>query len=151
MAHDPCCFQTSRTLPYPPARVFAAFANAPLLAQWWGPAGFSNTFSRFDFCEGGKWQFVMHGPDGTDYPNQSVFRAIEPDRKIVLEHTCAPFFTLSIELCPVESGTRLVWEQRFDDLATAQAVADIVRPANEQNLDRLHAVLNTTAAEAATL
>lgn len=141
MLQDPRCFLASRTVAYPPDKVFAAFANAHLLAQWWGPAGFRNTFSQFEFHEGGHWQFVMHGPDGHDYPNQSIFRQIVPDRCIVIEHTCQPFFTLSITLTPVEGGTQISWEQIFADLATAQAVADIVRPANEQNLDRLTALL----------
>ena len=41
--------------------------------QWWGPNGFTNTFHEFDLRPGGAWRFIMHGPDGTDYPNESVF------------------------------------------------------------------------------
>ena len=40
-----------------------------------------------------------------------------------------------------EPFTQLLWQQEFDDAATAQAVKQIVGPANEQNLDRLTAVL----------
>ncbi len=31
-------------LPYPPQRLFEAFARPELLSRWWGPSGFTNTF-----------------------------------------------------------------------------------------------------------
>lgn len=132
---------TSRVLPFSPSAIYAAFASPDLLAQWWGPEGFSNTFEVFEFKAGGQWKFVMHGPDGKSYPNESVFAQLEPDSKVVIEHVCAPLFTLTVKLKPVANGTDLSWEQAFVDEATAQAVKHIVQPANEQNLDRLTRVL----------
>jgi hypothetical protein len=81
----------------------------------------------------------MHGPDGTSYPNQSVFEEIAEARKVVIRHDCAPLFRLTIALEPIPSGTRVLWTQVFDDPATAAAVRHIVEPANEQNLTRLAA------------
>ena len=133
--------RTSRVLPFSPKTIYAAFASPELLAQWWGPEGFSNTFEVFEFKAGGQWRFVMHGPDGKSYPNESVFAALEPDSMIVIEHVCAPLFTLTVKLNPVPNGTDFSWEQAFVDEATAQAVKHIVEPANEQNLDRLTRVL----------
>lgn len=138
--------RTSRVLPFFPAAIYAAFASPELLAQWWGPEGFTNTFEVFEFKGGGQWKFVMHGPDGNSYPNESVFAALEPDSKIVIEHACAPFFTLTVKLDEVADGTQLSWEQVFVDEATAQAVKHIVEPANEQNLDRLTRVLARSGA-----
>ncbi|MBM4119179.1 hypothetical protein FJ251_15870, partial [bacterium] len=48
-------FRTERVLTATPSRVFAAFAQAEQLAQWWGPSGFTNTFATFDFKPGGRW------------------------------------------------------------------------------------------------
>lgn len=135
--------RTSRVLPFSPAAIYAAFSSSELLAQWWGPEGFTNTFDVFEFKAGGQWKFVMHGPDGNDYPNESVFAVLEPNSKIVIEHVCAPLFTLTVKLNAVADGTHLSWEQAFADEATAQAVKHIVEPANEQNLDRLTRVLST--------
>ena len=121
--------------------MYAAFEQPALLAAWWGPDGFSNHFESFDFRVGGRWVFVMQGPDGTRYPNTSVFEALEPGRRVVLRHDCPPYFTLTVSLQPAPGGTQLTWEQVFDDAATARAVRAIVGPANEQNLDRLTHVL----------
>ena len=57
---------TSRELPFTASQIYAAFASAELLACWWGPQGFTNTFEIFDFVVGGRWKFVMHGPDGSN-------------------------------------------------------------------------------------
>ena len=107
-----------------------------------GPEGFTNRFDVFDFQPGGRWVFHMIGPDGTAYPNESVFSAIANDRHVVIRHVCQPHFTLTITLLPSGEGTLLQWEQVFDDPSVAQAVRHIVEPANEQNLDRLAAELS---------
>ncbi|MFO1321601.1 MAG: SRPBCC family protein [Burkholderiales bacterium] len=140
-----CMFHTARTLPHSPNAVYAAFASPGRLAAWWGPDGFTNTFDVFEFRVGGHWKFTMHGPDGADYPNESVFVALEPDARIVIKHVCPPYFTLTVGLAAVAGGTRLTWDQDFDDSKTAQAVRHIVEPANEQNLDRLTRVLDQGA------
>jgi uncharacterized protein YndB with AHSA1/START domain len=137
--------RTSRTLPYTPKQIYDAFASADLLALWWGPEGFSNTFENFEFTVGGRWKFVMHGPDGNNYLNESIFVALVPDAKIVIQHTCPPHFTLTVELTPVNEGTHLTWEQVFEDAKTAQAVKQRVGSANEQNIDRLANVLGEVA------
>lgn len=138
-------FRTERMLPFTPSAIYGAFASAPLLAAWWGPDGFTNAFEIFDFKVGGRWVFVMHGPDGSSYPNQSVFTELEPARRIVIRHDCSPHFTLTVQLSAVAGGTHLTWEQAFDDAETARAVRAIVVPANEQNLDRLTRALSASA------
>ena len=130
-------FTTSRDIAAQPAAVFAAFQDASRLARWWGPAGFTNTFDVCEFKPGGQWKFTMHGPDGNSYPNESVFAEIEPNRKVVVDHVCQPFFRLTVELSPAAQGTHLHWAQAFADPAVAEAVRHIVEPSNEQNLDRL--------------
>jgi hypothetical protein len=130
-------FLTERTLLFSIQAVYNAFASADLLAAWWGPDGFTNEFENFEFQVGGRWTFVMIGPDGARYPNQCVFTEIEPVSRVVIRHDCEPFFTLSVQLTAVNGCTHLQWLQVFDDAHIAQAVKAIVEPANEQNLDRL--------------
>lgn len=141
MTVDDKKMHTSRMLPFSPGDVYGAFSSPDLLAKWWGPEGFTNTFEICEFKVGGQWKFVMHGPDGKNYLNESIFVQLEPENKVVIEHICAPYFTLTVRLTSVPGGTHLSWEQVFADAKTAQAVKQIVGLANEQNIDRMTRVL----------
>lgn len=132
---------TERLLSATPRQIFNAFEQPEKLAQWWGPDGFTNTFSQFDFKPGGRWVFVMHGPNGANYPNESVFREIDRDSRIVIEHVAQPWFKLTITLTPKGQQTLLSWVQQFDSPEMASKMRPICNPANEQNLNRLQAVL----------
>lgn len=132
---------TQRVLPFTARKIFAAYENPALLAQWWGPNGFTNTFELFEFQPGGKWVFVMHGPEGTNYANECVFREIQPDSKIVIEHIPNPWFTLTVVLTPQGDSTHVAWEQNFESVEVANSLRSLCDTANEQNFDRLHAVL----------
>jgi len=134
--------RTGRQLAHPPESVFAAIADPAQLARWWGPKGFTNTFEVFEFVPGGRWLFKMHGPDGYTWDNSSIFETIEPGQRVVVRHDCAPLFTLSIVLTAVDEGTMLDWVQTFDDVATADAVRARCLEGNEDNLDRLSALLD---------
>jgi uncharacterized protein YndB with AHSA1/START domain len=132
-------FSHSCLIPDRPQAVFAAFAVPERLARWWGPDGFRNTFDVCEFRAGGAWRFTMHGPDGKDYANESQFVEVETAQRVVIQHTNAPRFVLTVELLSEGTGTRVRWTQVFEDAAVAQAVRHIVEPANEQNLQRLAA------------
>lgn len=132
-------FASSRSFAAPPEQVYAAFASADRLVRWWGPNGFRNTFYVFEFRPGGNWRFTMHGPDGKDYPNEAVFVAVEPARRIVIQHICQPLFQLSIGFERTPTGTLVTWKQEFASAEVAATVAHIVAPANEQNLNRWQA------------
>ncbi|PJI97880.1 uncharacterized protein YndB with AHSA1/START domain [Acidovorax sp. 69] len=145
--HSDATLATERVLLASPRQVFTAFSQPQLLARWWGPEGFSNTFEQFDFRPGGRWVFVMHGPDGANYPNGSRFRRIEEDTLVVIDHVVAPLFTLTVRLTPHgEHHTHLAWAQAFESAALADKLRALVVPANEQNLDRLQTVLSTLGA-----
>ena len=105
---------TARTFPFSPEAVYAAFACGPVLAAWWGPDGFTNTFHTFDFNVNGRWLFTMHGPDGQRYENTSFFAALEPACRIVIRHDCQPFFMLTVGLSAVEEGGHGARCQRAD-------------------------------------
>lgn len=132
-------FRTSRDIEVTPDGVFAAFADPDRLARWWGPAGFTNTFNVCEFMAGGRWSYVMHGPEAGHYQNESVFEEIEPGERVVIRHESNPKYRLVITLTPTANGTRVLWEQTFDSEEIARRVEKVVVQANEQNLDRLTA------------
>lgn len=139
-------YRTTRDFAAPVADVFAALADPARLARWWGPAGFRNTFAVCEFRSGGRWSFVMHGPDGHDYPNESTFETVTAPHTVVIRHASAPLFRLTVSLAPTATGTRVEWTQAFDDAETGRRLAAIVEPANEQNLDRWQAEVAGRAA-----
>jgi uncharacterized protein YndB with AHSA1/START domain len=133
---------STRLLPYPRERAFAALRDLDQLVQWWGPDGFSCTSQAFDFRPGGSWTVVLHGPDGTDYPNLYRFHAIEAPTRVVIEHPDpAHWFELTIAYDEAPGGTQLTWHQRFDDEAHFAEIQAFVAAANQQVLTRLEAVL----------
>jgi uncharacterized protein YndB with AHSA1/START domain len=141
-AIDPnAAVSTERVFSSDPRTVFAAFEHPDRLARWWGPSGFTNTFEQFEFTPGGRWVFVMRGPNGTSYPNESVFREIEPDTRIVIEHVVKPWYRLTVTLAPRGNETHLSWVQEFESPEMAAKMRRLSETANEQNLDRLHELL----------
>ncbi|MFO0883269.1 MAG: SRPBCC domain-containing protein [Pirellulales bacterium] len=137
--HGPT-LRSSRILSANPQAVFAAFEDPEQLAKWWGPDGFTNTFETFEFIPGGRWTFVMHDPDGTNYPNDSYFREIVPNSRIVIEHVVQPWFRLTVTITPHEGGTHLQFDQEFESPEVATAMRNLCSKANEQVLNRLQAV-----------
>lgn len=122
-------------------KVFRAHEDPDLLTQWWGPDGFTSDFHEFDFRTGGRWRFTFHGPDGRTYENDSTFTEIEKPVRVVVHHLSVPVFDLFIFLTERDGGTLVEWIQRFDSAETCAAVRSVCEPANEQNFDRLEAVL----------
>ena len=127
----------SRVVAAPRELVWSVWTDPKHLAQWRGPNGFRTTTSAFDFKPGGVWRFVMHGPDGHNYPNDCVFEDIESPRKVVIQHVVEPLFHLTILLTSTAAGTLVSWAQAFESSEVASRIEHIVVPANEQNLDRL--------------
>ena len=143
-------FETSRDIPVAREAVFRAMADPVRLARWWGPMGFTNTFEAFEFAAGGRWRYTMHGPDGTDYRNESVFAEVVPGEKVVIRHVSKPRYELTLTLRRTDGGTTVSWMQAFEDPRFAAAMGHVIGPANEQNLDRLYAeVMNPTRCDAA--
>jgi uncharacterized protein YndB with AHSA1/START domain len=142
-AANPCTgdreFVHSRLIDVPRERVFKAFSDPVHLARWWGPHGFSSTIHEFDLRPGGAWRFVMHGPDGTDYPNESVFVEVVAPERIVFEHLSGHHFQMTITFAAQGARTLVGWRQVFDTADERQRIAGFVTDANEQNLDRLAA------------
>lgn len=138
---------TERLFHFSPRKIFAAFEQPEQLAAWWGPAGFTSTFEQFEFRVNGRWLFVMHAPSGAHYPNDSFFREIQPDQKIVIEHVVAPWFLLTVTLTDRSDETRgeqtlLSWVQQFESPELAAKMRVLSETANAQVLDRLEAVLS---------
>lgn len=134
---------SARLLAAPPASIVGAFRDPALLARWWGPKGFSNTIHEFDFRPGGTWRLVMHGPDGTDYPNHWEFQEIGPERLVMRHIDPSHGFLLTVTLAAAPGGTEVIWHMLFDDAGDCARSMAFVPQCNEELFDRLEAVLAT--------
>lgn len=132
---------STRVIAAPRALVFKAWTKPEHLVRWWGPKDFTNTFERFDLRPGGHWDFVMHGPDGKNYENHSVFIEVTEPCRLVFQHVSAPRFLVTATFEEVGEKTRVVFRMGFESLATLQKLRGLIIPANEQNFDRLEAEL----------
>jgi uncharacterized protein YndB with AHSA1/START domain len=118
----------TRRLAAPRERAWKAWTKPEYLHQWWGPDGFTTTTHEFVFAPGGVWRFVMHGPDGTDYPNRIVFRELDPPARLVYENGWdlpgAPLdFVVIVTFTAVAAETMLSLQMTFrDDVALRTAV-----------------------------
>jgi uncharacterized protein YndB with AHSA1/START domain len=98
----------------PREQVFAAWTKPEILAQWWGPKGYTNPVCEADARPGGAIRIHMQAPDGTVYPMTGRFVEFYPpyrfhftaspldkDGNAVFENWNSVFFT------EVEGGTEV--------------------------------------------
>jgi uncharacterized protein YndB with AHSA1/START domain len=122
--------------------VFKAFGDPDYLVHWWGPKGLTNTFHEFAMQPGGLWRFVMHGPHGADYENESVFVEIVKPERIVFRHLKPVHeFQMTMTFIEEEGKTKLTWRMLFTSAAECDKVKRYAVEANEQNFDRTEAQL----------
>jgi uncharacterized protein YndB with AHSA1/START domain len=65
----------------PRDKVWRAFTEPELLAQWWG-RGNKLVIERFELERGGHWRFVEHGPEGV-HGFEGRFREVTPPERLV--------------------------------------------------------------------
>lgn len=75
----------TRILNAPRELVFKAWTDPKHLINWWGPAGFTNTFLEADIRLGGKWRFIMHGPNGVNSLCLVIFTEVIKPEKLAYE------------------------------------------------------------------
>lgn len=81
--HPEASLVLTRLIDAPRELVFKVWTESDRLAQWWGPACFTNPVCEVDARPGGELRIVMRGPDGKDYPMKGVFSIVEESRKLV--------------------------------------------------------------------
>jgi uncharacterized protein YndB with AHSA1/START domain len=132
---------STRVFPVSRERLFEAFSDPQQLTHWWGPKGFTNTFEEFDLRPGGTWRFTMHAPTGAEYHNSSEFMEVARPERIVFKHLRPVHdFAMTMLFTEEGGGTRLTWRMKFDTDEGEQMRA-FIASANEENFDRLEAVL----------
>jgi uncharacterized protein YndB with AHSA1/START domain len=145
---------STRLLNAPRELVFEAWTNPEHLIKWWGPRGFSNTFHEINIKPGGVWRFIMHGPDGTDYPNFIRFEEITKPSKISFFHgekegDPGSFYVTATFEEVEKTKTKLVFKAVFNTVEEREMVVREygALEGNKQTLDRLEEQLGSMSAK----
>ena len=105
---------TTREFDAPRDLVFRMWIEPEHVAKWWGPNGFTTTIDRMDVRPGGVWQFVMHGPDGTDYQNRIVYEEIARPERLAYSHVSFPVFRSTVTFAEESGKTRVTMRMVFE-------------------------------------
>jgi uncharacterized protein YndB with AHSA1/START domain len=118
--------------------VFTAWTDPLHLKNWWGPAGFTNTFNEFDLRPGGRWDFIMHGPDKGNYHNECEFIKIDRPSLIAWRRHSKPIFQVVATFEEVATNkTKIVFKMLFTSAEECNKLKGFAGDKNEENFDRL--------------
>jgi uncharacterized protein YndB with AHSA1/START domain len=141
----------TRIIDAPRELVFEAFTNPEHVARWWGPNGFTTTIKEMNVKPGGTWRYIMHGPDGVDYPNKVVYsEVVKPERLVYshgwdLENDAKPFDDFNVTVTFEQEGNKTKLTMRTV-LSSVEVLRKVVEQygaieGGKQTLNRLEAYL----------
>src|SRR5689334_533389 len=117
--------EITRMYDAPVALVWDAWTDPEQVAQWWGPRGFTLTTHSKDLRPGGHWTYTMHGPDGVDYPNSTLYYEVEHHAKLVYDHGAnddrPALFRVTVLFSEVQGKTKMEMRMTF---ATPEAAEE---------------------------
>lgn len=140
----------------PVARVWAAYADPRQLERFWGPPEWPATFLRHDFVVGGRSEYVMQGPDGTQSRGYFEFVSIEPPHAFeVLDGFLGPdggpapempTMRMRFTFQPHDGGTRMVTLTTFPSL---EALEQLLKMGMEEGMKAAMGQIDQVLATAA--
>ena len=139
----------SRVFNAPRELVWKVWTEPEHIKQWWGPNGFTNTIFQMDVKPGGVWDFIMHGPDGTDYKNKSVYKEVVKYEKLVYDHVSGPKFQFTVTFKEQGKKTLISIQMLFETVELRDQTVKTFK-ADEglrQNMEKLQVYLEKIVEE----
>lgn len=117
----------------PVKAVWDAWTDPKQVAQWWGPRGFTLTTHSKDLRVGGSWVYTMHGPDGVDYPNKTIYYEVEKYSRLVYDHGGSddrpPLFRVTVTFAEVKGKTKMDMTMTLPTAEAAEETRKFVKKA----------------------
>lgn len=133
----------TRVFDAPRALVWEAWTDPKHVDHWMGPRGYLTRTLEMNARPGGRWRYIMRGPDGTDYDNRIAYLKMVPLERLVYDHGSdkdadPDRFRVTVTFEAMGEQTRLTMHLVF---ATAEACAAAKKfgavELGYQTLDRL--------------
>lgn len=132
--------------------VWDAWTDPKKVAKWWGPRGFTLTTHSKDLRVGGHWSYTMHGPDGTDYVNKTIYHEVEKYSRLVYDHggnedlDRPPLFRVTVTFQNVQGKTLMDMTMAFENPEVAKQMIGFIKQAGGHGTwDRLGEFLEREA------
>jgi len=164
LSDDKKTLHISRTFQAAKSRVWEAYTNPELLAQWWGPVGWETEIKHMDFSVGGYWHYCMRCVDkaqgdyyGMESWGKGTFTAIAPKDRFSYDDEFCTATAEPVPGMPVSHSTVLLKENAGSTLMsctttydTPEALQQVLEMGMEegfnQTLDNLEKLLARQAA-----
>ncbi|MEZ0392137.1 MAG: SRPBCC family protein [Pseudobdellovibrionaceae bacterium] len=126
----------------PVKTVWEAWTDPKQVAQWWGPRGFTLTTHSKDLRVGGHWAYTMHGPDGVDYQNKTIYHEVETYSRLVYDHggndDRPPLFRVTATFTDLKGKTKLEMTMALATPEAAEETRKFIKKAGgDSTWDRL--------------
>ncbi len=135
-----------RVFDAPRELVWEVWTKPEHIALWWGPNGFTNTVYKMEVKPGGVWDYMMHGPDGKDWPNLISYIEVKKPEILVYDHgdkENPKMFHVRVVFEAVGNKTKLTMAMIFP---TKEALEETLKNVQakeglKQNMDKLEQYL----------
>lgn len=121
----------TRVYDAPVKAVWDAWTDPKQAAKWWGPRGFTITTHSKDLKPGGIWHYTMHGPDGVDYPNKTLYYEVEKYSKLVYDHggndEQKPLFKVTVFFSENKGKTTMEMTMAFPSAEIAKETGKFIK------------------------
>lgn len=130
--------------------VWDAWTDPKQVAKWWGPRGFTLTTHSKDLRVGGSWVYTMHGPDGTDYPNKTIYHVVEKYSRLAYDHggndDRPPLFKVDVKFTELMGKTKMEMRMILPTPEAAEEIKKFIKKARgDSTWDRLAEYLGEEA------
>ncbi len=107
--------------------VWEVWTRPEHIENWYGPNGFTLTTHKMNFKTAGEWEFIMHGPDCTDYLNKNIFVEISEPNKIVYDHLEDPIHRTTVTFEEQGNKTLMNFHMLFESSALKEETVKIYK------------------------